>query len=90
MLSTPVANMNNYLNEMNSKILEKFEILDYIGSGSESKVFKVKEKKSNKMVTMKMINKQKGDKNNLNEYIISHKLKHMNIIDYYGGFEIKK
>ena len=65
MLSTPVANMNNYLNEMNSKILEKFEILDYIGSGSESKVFKVKEKKSNKMVTMKMINKQKGDKNNI-------------------------
>ena len=90
MLSTPVSNMNNYLIKLNSKIFEKFEILDYIGSGSESKVFKVKEKKSNKMVTMKMINKQKGEKKNLNEYIISHKLKHMNVIDYYGAIEIKK
>ena len=90
MLSTPVSNMNNYLIKLNSKIFEKFEILDYIGSGSESKVFKVKEKKYNKMVTMKMINKQKGEKKNLNEYIISHKLKHMNVIDYYGAIEIKK
>ena len=44
MLSTQVVNMNNYLIELSSKIIEKFEILDYIGSGSESKVFKVIEK----------------------------------------------
>ena len=42
------------------------------------------------MVTMKIINKQKGEKKNVNEYIISQKLKHMNIIDYYGAFAIKK
>ena len=37
-----------------------------------------------------MINKQKVEKYNLNEYIIFHKLKHINIIDYYGAFVIKK
>ena len=53
MLSTQVVNMNNYLIELSSKIIEKFEILDYIGSGSESKVFKVIEKNQIKQLQRK-------------------------------------
>ena len=62
-------------------IWENFEILDNIGSGSESIVNKAMHKKSKKEFALKYI-KNKDEKRNLNELKIALKLKHENIIRF--------
>ena len=60
-------NLNSLLNnskfqkyfEKNIQFLENFELLEFIGSGSESEVYKVNIKSSKKTVAMKMISIKK-------------------------------
>ena len=70
--------------EENYKIIpENFEILDNIGSGSESWVNKIKHKKSKKDYALKYIfNKEK--KRNINEIKIAQKLKHENVVRFFN------
>ena len=66
----------------NAKFKENFELLDYVGSGSESKVYKGIVKKNRKIIVIKIIdNEQSHD--NKNELEISSKLRHKNIINNY-------
>ena len=64
-----------------SPIWENFEIMDKMGSGSESIVNKVKHKKSKKEFALKYI-KNKEQKRNVNELKIALKLKNENIIRF--------
>ena len=62
-------------------ISENFEIMDTIGTGSESIVNKVIHKKSKKEFALKYI-KNKEQKRNVNELKIANKLKNENIIRF--------
>ena len=72
------------------KILEIYEIKEKIGSGSESIVYKIIYKKTNKPCAMKLIFIENNSKRNYNEFNISNKFKNQNIITIYGAYEIKK
>ena len=61
---------------------ENFEINDYIGSGAESKVYSIYNKKSKKHLALKYIINNSKYKKNKNELKISSKLKNKNIIDF--------
>ena len=78
------------LRDVSPKIIENYEIKECIGSGSESVVFKIIFKKTNKPYAMKIIFTEKSKKRNINELIISNKFKHNNIIKFYGLYEIQK
>ena len=78
------------LRDLYPKSLDIYEIKEFIGSGSESNVFKVIFKKTNKPYAMKIIFFDKSDKRNINELNILNKFKHNNIIKFYGVYEIKK
>lgn len=81
-LSNPTK-LSNHLKERNNIFLENFELLELIGEGSESYVYKIKIKKNQKIVTCKIVKREMG-KGNLTEYNISKKLKNKNIINIYG------
>ena len=70
--------------------IENLEILNYIGSGNESEVYKVLIKENNKFVAIKFIFVLEDKKINTSEINISNKLKHKNIINFYFCGEIKK
>ena len=70
--------------------IENIEILNYIGSGSESEVYKVLIKENNKFVAIKFIFLLGDKKINTSEIDISNKLKHKNIINFYFCGEIKR
>lgn len=78
-----------YLKENNRKFIEEFELQKLIGAGSESFVYKTLIKKNKRLITSKMIKREKGEKINLNEYKISKKLKNSNIINIYTTFNLK-
>ena len=78
------------LQVINANVLKNYDILERIGSGSESVVFKVYNKKFKKILAMKVIIREKDEKRNFDELIISNKFKNNNIIKIYGIFEIKK
>ena len=80
----------NYLKEINIKFTEEFELQQLIGSVSESFVYKTLIKKNKRLITSKMIKKEKGQKINLNEYKISQKLKNNNIINTFTTINIKE
>lgn len=82
--------LTNYLKENNIKFTEEFELQKLIGSGSESYVYKTLIKKNKRIITSKMIKREKGQKINLNEYKISHKLKNNNIINTFTTINIKE
>ena len=62
---------------------ENFEILDIIGQGSKSSVYRIFDKKRKKELAIKYIKKMKKE-NIANEFKISYKLKHPNIISFYS------
>ena len=64
-----------------SPIWENFEILNNIGSGSESWVNKIVHKRTKKELALKYI-KNKEEKRNMNELKISFKLKNENIVRF--------
>ena len=76
-------------NIWNENKIEEIELLESIGHGSESKVYKG-QLKNKKFVTIKMIIRKNGGKTNINELNISYRLKNKNIINIYGRKEIKK
>ena len=69
---------------------EDFEIINYLDSGSESKVYKLLNKKKKKEFALKYIYNNKNNKKNINELKIASKLKNKNIIDLYGYFSSKQ
>ena len=69
---------------------DDFEIINYLDSGSESKVYKLLNKKRKKEFALKYIYNNKNNKKNLNELKITSKLKNKNIIDFYSYFSSKQ
>ena len=87
-ISNPTK-LSNRLKEKNIKFFENFELLELIGEGSESSVYKIKIKKNQTFATCKIVKREKG-KGNLIEYKISKKLKNKNIINNYGASALIK
>ena len=77
-----------FIENINPKFLKIYEIVEYIGSGSESVVYKIIYKKTNKLCAIKFL--LIDGKRNFNEFNILYRLKNKNIIYYYGIYEIKK
>lgn len=73
-----------------NKLLEIFEIKEFLDSGSESLVYKVLNKNTQKPFVLKFIFNKYDRKRNINEFNILNKLKNINIISSYGITEILK
>ena len=71
------------------KILDIYEIKECIGSGSESLVYKIIHKITNKSYALKLIFNNKKENRNIIEFNILNRLKHRNIILFYGVVEVK-
>ena len=69
---------------------EHYELLNIIGNGSECIVCGCLAKTIKKKIALKIIFNKKNKKLNLNELEISSKLKHKNIINYFGDFNLIK
>jgi serine/threonine protein kinase len=83
--------VKKYIKQNNPELDDIFEFQEYIGSGAESNVYKTKLKKNGKTVANKIIViKEREKKRIFNEIMISKKLKHHNIIDFYGCYEVKE
>ena len=80
----------NVFKQICPKILEIYDIKEKLGSGSESIVYRIIYKKTNKQCAMKLIFIDNGSKRNYNEFNISNRFKNQNIITFYGVYEIKK
>jgi serine/threonine protein kinase len=83
-------NKEEIRNIWNENKIEELELLESIGHGAESRVYKAQVSKNKKFVTIKMIIYKEGQKKNTNEIRISNKLRHKNIINIYGVKEIIK
>jgi hypothetical protein len=75
--------IKNIVNKYYFPLSENFEILDNIGTGSESWVSKAIHKKTKRELALKYI-KTKEEKRNVNELKISFKLKNENIIRFFN------
>ena len=83
---TKIDKDKKYLNEINSTIRENLELTEIIGIGCDTKVYKCLVKQSKKIISLKLfLKKNKKTKNNFIEMNIINKLKHKNIINYYGA-----
>ena len=75
----------------NPEIISNFELLDFLNYGSSNTyIYTALEKQSKKKVIIKMSPKRKEMNHNINEIIISQKLKNKNIINCNGFRDIKK
>ena len=74
--------LKKLLNDNNPDLYRQLENFEYLASGAESNVYKVKIKKINKICVMKLIINNNRQKRNYKEIYISKKLKHKNIIDF--------
>ena len=82
--------MNQYIK--NCKSCENFELLDYVGYGAESVIYRIsminkKSPQQKENAIMKLILSKKRNDKELN---ISSKLKNKNIINYYGHYTLKE
>jgi serine/threonine protein kinase len=83
--------MKKFIKQNNQELDDIFEFQEYIGSGAESYVYKTILKKNGKVVANKMIViKERERKRIFNEIMISKKMKHQNIVGFYGCYEVKK
>ena len=73
--------MAEYIKNEGLEELKKFTILDYIGKGGESLVYKVKVNSCNNVFALKVIKKNRKNRINKNELSISKRVKHKNIIN---------
>ena len=78
------------LKKENPKMLEIFEIKEKIGTGSESVVYKALHNNSKRIIAIKFILIGKEKIRNYTELNITQKIKHKNVICFYGLQEIKK
>lgn len=86
-----VEGVKKYVKQNNPMLDDIFEFKEHIGSGGESNVFKASIKKCGKIVANKIIvNNGRKKEKILNEIMISKKLKHQNIVDFYGCYEVKE
>ena len=87
------ANVKEILESIKDcRISEDYEIIDFFKKGSVGKVCKGKFKKvlSTKFVALKfLISKKNKDKENHSEVLIHSKLKHKNIPDIFGYYQVK-
>ena len=72
------------------KQMETLELQELIGHGGESHVYKSLVKKTNRPVTLKVIQNQKKHSKNKSEIDIAFKLKHKNVIKFFGMKTIKE
>ena len=77
--------MTIYINKYNKEFSEDLELLEIVGTGSESNVFKTLIKSKKKLVITKIIFREKGEKINMREINHSKKLKNKNVVDFYGA-----
>ena len=82
--------MNQYIK--NCKSCGNFELLDYVGYGAESVIYRIsmikkKKPQQKKNAIMKLILSKKRNDRELN---ISSKLKNNNIINYYGHYTLNQ
>ena len=86
-----VEGVTKYVRKNNPELDDIFLFQEYIGSGAESYVYKTTIKNFGKTVANKIIViKGREKKRIFKEIMISKKLKHQNIIDFYGFYEIKE
>ena len=78
------------LEEIDPKLLETFELQEFLGEGSESQVYKAFMKISKRTVAMKMIRQTNTQRKNMNEIKITKKLKNKNINNFFVAGEFKK
>ena len=74
----------------NPEVLGNFELLNFITYGCNTYIYTALEKQYKKKVIIKMLPRKRGKNHNINEIIISKKLKNKNIITNYGFCDIKK
>ena len=74
----------------NSKLIEDFELIDYIKTGGTGQVYQAKFKKiqTQKIAALKFLFHKKKSEDH-SEILIHKKLKHNNIPDIYGYYKIK-
>ena len=82
-------NLIDFLSKKKCNLLETFEIKELLDKGGESFVYKVLHRKTQKPCVLKIILFENNDKRNHNELNILNKLKHKNIINYYGMYKIE-
>lgn len=94
-------NMISYINKNNSSFFEKFDLLEFINSGSIGYVYRGKYKSNKKIIALKFLinrkNKEKRDekekqreiKEDYQEIEISKKLHHKNIIEIFAYYKAK-
>ena len=80
--------LENIIKTLNEKGDLYFQ--ECIGSGSESYVYKTILKKDKKIIAAKILNNQEENTKNFNEINISKKVKHQNVVNYYGCFDLKE
>ncbi len=73
--------MAEYIKKEGLKELQKFTIIDFIGKGGESLVYKIKVNSCNNVFALKVIKKNKKNKINYTELNICKRVKHKNIIN---------
>lgn len=74
-----------------SKVIVEFEILEEVGRGFHSKVFKAKESQVGRIIAIKEIYTKKLKKNFYDEAILLNTSKHPNVIDlHYAGEDEEK
>jgi len=85
-----ISDINSLKNKLKSikLISDQFEVMDYIGTGGESKVYRLLNQKRNRTCALKVI-ENKNKERNLNELKIATKLKNSNITNYFAYFLFK-
>lgn len=73
--------VNQYIQAEGPKDLKKFTVVELIGKGGESSVYKIKYIETNKFFCLKIMKKKKKERINYPEFYISKKIKHKNLIN---------
>ena len=84
------TNIMELIKENSPKLSEQIENLEYLGSGGESNVYKIKPKKDKRIYLLKIIISEKRKNKNKNELKNISKLKHNNIINFISYIPFRK
>ena len=85
-----ITSITELIKENYPKLLEQIENLEYLGSGGESNVYKIKQKKGKQTYLLKIIINEKRKNKNINELKNISKLKNNNIINFISYIPFKK
>ena len=84
-----ITNLQEYFKNNHLKFYNQLENFEFLDSGTESNVYKFNFKGNKNKYIFKLIINEKREKRNKLEIIISHKLKHQNIINFISYYPIK-